>query len=126
MDRYFVDHTEDTPRVELNADESIFEIKGKSLPENAVAFYAPVINWIVNYGKSSPSPITFDFNLEYFNTASAKQITKIFLALQDLSENVSVKVRWYYLSDDADIQASGARFARLIKVNIELIPFEDN
>ncbi len=125
MEKLFIDHTEDTPRVELNQEENIFEISGKSLPENAVAFYLPIINWLKQYDKEYNAAITFDIRLDYFNTASAKQITKLLLVLQDLSESIDLKVRWFYLEEDTDILSSGLRFSRLIKIKIELIPYQD-
>lgn len=125
MKKLFLDHTEDTPLVELNYEEKIYKISGKSLPENAVAFYLPIINWLKQYGDVHKDPIVFDFRLEYFNTASAKQITKLLLVLQDLSEKIDIKVRWYYLREDTDILSSGLRFSRLIKVKIQLLGYDE-
>lgn len=125
MERIYLEHTEDTPKVEFNKDENVYEISGKSLPENAVAFYLPLIEWLKNYGATNSEPLILDFRLDYFNTASAKQITKLLLVLQDMSENIDVTVRWFYLKEDTDILSSGLRFSRLIKVNIELIGYDD-
>ncbi len=125
MEKFFIDHTEDTPRVELNQEENIYEISGKSLPENAIAFYLPIITWLKEYNRNHSESIIFDIRLDYFNTASAKQITKLLLVLQDLSETIDIKVRWFYLEEDTDILSSGLRFSRLIKVKIELIVLPD-
>jgi hypothetical protein len=125
MEKLFFDHTEDTPKVLLDADNKLFSIEGRSLPENAVEYYIPILDWLKEYGKLPKSSIVFNFKLEYFNTASAKQITKLFILLQQLSENIPVKINWHYFRDDADIMSSGMRFAKLIKVDIELIPYED-
>ncbi len=124
MDRYFVDFTEDTPRVELDKTNGVFSISGRSLPENAVAFYEPVFNWLKDYLEQPNFSTVFDFKFDYFNTASAKQITKILLFMQSLAEHHSVTVKWHYFKDDLDIQSSGARFAKLIKVPMELVSYE--
>jgi hypothetical protein len=124
MERYFVDNTEDTPRVELDKINGILSISGRSLPENAVAFYEPIFDWLKNYQEEPNVNTVFDFKFDYFNTASAKQITKILLFLQILSENHPVIVKWHYYKEDIDIQSSGARFAKLIKAPIELISYE--
>lgn len=125
MERFFVDYTEDTPMVELNDSEKVYKIAGNSLPEDAISFYTPINEWFKQYGESKNEPIQFDFKLDYFNTASAKQITKLLLVLQELSENIEIKVRWFYLKEDTDIMSSGMRFSRLIKVPIELIAYDD-
>ncbi len=125
MEKLFFDHTEDSPKVLLDADNKLFSIEGRSLPENAVEFYIPLLNWLKEYGQMPGASIIFNFKLEYFNTASAKQITKLLILLQQLSETIKVKINWHYYREDSDIMASGMRFAKLIKANIELIPYED-
>ncbi len=124
MDTLFLNHTEDTPKVVFNKYEGIFLIEGRSLPENAVAFYLPLLDWVQKYSQAPNSETYFDIRLDYFNTASAKQITKLLLAIQELAQKNTVKVRWYYLKEDTDIMSSGARFSKLIKANIELVEYE--
>lgn len=125
MEKLILAYTEDTPQVELNYEEKIFKISGKSLPENAVSFYLPILEWLKKYGTLHTDPIVFDFCLEYFNTASAKQITKLLLVLQELSEKFDVKVRWYYLREDTDILSSGLRFSRLLQLKIQMIAYDE-
>jgi hypothetical protein len=124
MEKLFIDHTEDTPKIHFDVQDGIYLIEGRSLPENAVAFYLPIIDWLKNYELTQNKDFTFDFKLDYFNTASAKQITKVLIQLQQMAEKMNLKVNWHYYKEDADIMASGMRFAKLIKANIELIPFE--
>jgi hypothetical protein len=125
MEKLYFDHTEDTPKVLLDADNKVFSIEGRSLPENAVEFYLPILNWLNDYSKIPNASIIFKFKLEYFNTASAKQITKLLILLQQISEKIAVKIDWHYYREDADIMASGIRFAKLINAKIELIPYDD-
>ncbi len=125
MEKLILDKTEDTPQVIFDIESDKFSIEGRSLPENAVAFYIPLIDWLDEFGNTLVNDIVFDFKLDYFNTASAKQITKVMLKLQALSEKKNIKVNWHYFIDDIDIKSSGARFAKLIKVNIELVSYTD-
>ena len=68
---------EDTPRILLDAAKGQFEISKKCFPEDAIAFYAPIIEWLNKYSKT-PNPATvFSFRMDYFNTATSKQIYKI-------------------------------------------------
>ncbi|GAB4449591.1 MAG: DUF1987 domain-containing protein [Bacteroidales bacterium] len=112
---------EDTPSVTLDKEEGAFEIGYRSLPENAIAFYEPVLNWLNEY-KNNPLPKTiFNFKLEYFNTASAKQLAKVLLVLQELAQTNDVLIRWHFLKDDADMHSSGLRFSKLLKIPFEFI-----
>lgn len=125
MENLNLQHTEDTPEVILNSSDGICIIQGRSLPENAVAFYLPIIDWLNNYNDKVSKAINFDFKLDYFNTASAKQITKVMLTLQKIAQTNVVKIRWHYLTEDADIKSSGMRFAKLINADIELVAYDE-
>lgn len=121
LEPLIISKQEDTPSVILSKEEGLFEIGYRSLPENAIAFYEPVIKWLNEY-KNNPLPKTiFNFKLEYFNTASAKQLAKILLELQELAQTNDVLIRWHYLKDDTDMHASGVRFSKLLKIPFEFI-----
>jgi len=124
MERLFLEKTEDTPQVEFDQGKNIFIISGRSLPENAVSFYDQLLDWLRDYGQKPNRTSNFDFKLDYFNTASAKQITKLLLVLQTLSEKSEIIIRWFYFEEDTDIQSSGIRFSKLIHANIQLIPYD--
>lgn len=112
---------EDTPSVVLDKENQVFEIGHRSLPENAIAFYEPILNWLTEYSKDPLPKTVFNFKLEYFNTASAKQLAKVLLLLQELAKNNDVLIRWHYLKDDTDMHASGVRFSKLLKIPFEFI-----
>ena len=38
--------TPKTPTVNFNADDGIVEIKGRSIPENSIEFYKPLVDWL--------------------------------------------------------------------------------
>ena len=113
--------TEDTPEVVLNAAEGKFLIAKRSLPEDSASFYKNIFEWLIEYSKS-PNPQTImKFNLEYFNTSSAKQIFKLFNLFELLKEKSEVKILWYYDKRDNDMRDSGERFARLCSLDFEII-----
>lgn len=108
--------TEDTPKIILDKKNGIFEISGRSLPEDSAEFYRPVLEWIGNYG-AEPNPTTdFVLKLEYFNTASSKLILDVLSALEDIK---GMKILWYYHEDDEDMEEAGQEFSELVE-----IPFE--
>jgi hypothetical protein len=108
--------TEDTPKIMLDKKNGIFEISGRSLPEDSAEFYRPVIEWITNYGKD-PNPATeFTLKLEYFNTASSKLILDVLSTLEDIK---GMKILWYFHEDDEDMEEAGQEFSELVE-----IPFE--
>jgi len=121
MDILKIEKTSDTPNVTLDSNNNIFEFSYRSLPENAIDFYNPILDWIEEYSKN-PNPETIvNFKLEYFNTASAKQIAKVLLQLFEISKNAKVKINWHYDKNDSDMLASGQRYSKLINLDFEFI-----
>lgn len=120
MEPLIIDKTGDTPNIILDPANNRFEISERSLPENANGFYAPVFKWLTEYLENPDDRIDFIFNLEYFNTASAKQIAKVLLFLEKLSKKSEVKIIWRFKKEDTDMQASGSRYAKLLNVPFQL------
>lgn len=119
-DELLIKATEDTPEIHFSSLTGVLKISGRSLPEDAFSFYEPAQNWLSSYALTFPEHTDAHFKLEYFNTASAKQIFKILQTLCQLSKQKSVKVTWHYDEGDKDMQASGQRFSKLCGINVEL------
>ena len=110
--------TEDTPKILLDKSNGIFEISGRSLPEDSAEFYQPIIDWLDQYAGDSNENSTFIFKLEYFNTASSKLILDVLSKLEDIQ---GARVMWYFHEDDEDMEEAGEEFSELVEV-----PFEFN
>jgi hypothetical protein len=116
MNALIIKKTNDTPGIFFDPSTNTFEITHRSLPENANGFYEPVFKWLSEF-ICEPTPVVhFVFALEYFNTASAKQIAKILLYLDKLSQKCDVTIFWKFKKDDSDMQAAGLRYAKLLNV----------
>ena len=124
MEKLFIEETEDTPEIILDPEQNIFKISKISVPENALDFYKPVLEWIKDYAESPNVQTVFDFDLEYVNTASSTQVIQVILLLQKVAEKSDVKVRWYYESIDEDMKALGNRYKKLVNVPFELVEIE--
>lgn len=112
--------TEDTPKIILDKTNKIFEISGRSLPEDSSEFYQPILEWLKEYAKDPLPETTFDFKLEYFNTASSKLILDVLTALEDIE---NAKVAWYFYEEDEDMEEAGEEFSELVDVEFELKPY---
>jgi hypothetical protein len=110
-----------TPAVVLDSQKALFEISGWSHPEDAIAFYTPVLNWINTYSQAPGSATNFHFKFQYYNTASAKQIFRIISALEEVAKKSKVKIHWHYEAEDTDMLASGERFSKMSTVPFEFV-----
>lgn len=124
MEPLKIEGTEETPFVHIDKENNIFEISGNSYPEDATAFYRPVIHWINDYSNAPNSITEFTFSFVYFNSASYKSIYDIIHLLDDIRQKngMEVKINWLYKEGDVDIKEVGEGLAEAIKVPFLISP----
>ena len=122
MEPLIIEATAKAPRVIFNPDEDLYEISGRSLPENVVTTYDPVISWLENNLSSIAGNIVFKFKMDYLNSASAKMISLILTKLEEFyMSGIKVTVEWFYNEDDSDIQSEGEIYQMLKRIPIKLV-----
>lgn len=107
MNALSLKETKYTPKVVLDKKDGVFLIAGRSLPEDADDFYAPVVAWFTEYFQA-PNPSTvLSIQFQYFNSASAKIVYSLMHTMQSIA---GASVEWCYHEDDEDILESGQEF----------------
>jgi hypothetical protein len=106
--------TKFSPKVELKP-EGILVIEGRSILEDPIAFYTPIIEEIKNIGSST---FTFEVRIEYMNTSSSKLIFNILKSVRNKFQANDISIKWYYEEDDEDMLEMGKDYESLL-----LIPF---
>jgi hypothetical protein len=124
MDTIKIAGTEDTPNVILDAANNLFELSGRSLPEDVATFYNPILDWLDQYGQHPNPKTVFDFKLTYFNTASSKLILDILMKLESMhTEGKDVLARWHYPLKDEDMHEAGAEYADIVDIPFEQVSY---
>ncbi len=119
-----INATEDTPKVILDHVNRVFEISGRSLPEDVVVFYQPVMQWLDELERNPVENMELSIKLEYFNTASSKLILDILLKLEGiLQKGTPLKVRWYFLSTDSDMKEAGEEYSEIVGLPFEIVEY---
>jgi hypothetical protein len=103
--------TSSTPAVRFGTDGRLL-MEGRSLPENVLKFYNPLIEWAK---KIDISVVKFDLNMEYLNSASSKKLLELLRALDNNDSIIDFIVNWHYEADDEDALESGQIFEDLLK-----------
>ena len=123
MEDFILPTTITTPEVSLNIKEKIISFNGISAPENVNTFYNQIETKLSEFFNNYDS-LTFDFNLEYFNSSSSKRILNLLiLAKTSLIDNDKFKVIWRYEKDDEEILDSGKLYEHLSKLPFVFIEF---
>jgi hypothetical protein len=121
MEELRISPTKNTPEIILDPAGRI-RIKGRSIHENVIVFFAPVEDWLTLYILNPAEVTCVDMTLEYFNSASAK----VFIHLLQKITYVSLKNKkfifnWYYEDGDEDILERGEYFSSVLDVPFNLI-----
>lgn len=113
-----------TPEILFDPGNQVFEIRGKSIPDDAEAFFAPVLNWFEDY-LVNPNDITeVVIDLEYFNISSSKRLLFLLYKLNELKEdNNRVRIKWMYNENDEDMFEVGQDYAFMVKVPFDFISY---
>ncbi len=106
MENIEIKETASSPSITLDTTKGEYVFAGRSLPEDPIEFYEPVLEWFENYKASPLNGVNFEFKLTYFNTASSKVFFQIFHSIDQLNVNnpgIDNKIVMYANSDDEDL-----------------------
>lgn len=110
-----------TPEIDFKADGKL-KIEGRSVSENPVVFFDPIILWLNNFKAENPKSIVFEVKLEYFNTSTSKILLHIFRIMETIvKDGADVKILWHYDNIDDDLREAGMDYQSIIKVPFEFI-----
>lgn len=131
MNQLFLEATKYTPGINFDPGAGKFEMTGVSLPENVVAFYDPILDWLFKYSEnltllSGPvqPDIKFAFKLNYYNSGSVRYIISILEALKKINDNRPVKVEWFYDRDDILLFENGKELEVLSGLKFDFIELD--
>jgi hypothetical protein len=102
--------TRQTPAIDLAFSSHRLRIAGEAYPENAVAFFEPILEQIRGYlAEGHEQPLEAELELRYLNSASTKMVFKLVGLLdQAASRGRRVHLRFLVLDDDEMLQDLGA------------------
>jgi len=121
-----IEGTPKTPMVKFDGDTGKVEIKGRSIPENSIEFYKPLVEWLDEYGKAPHALTDVHVQLEYFNTSSSKCILDVFKKFETIVKaGHEVLINWYYEEDDEDMLEAGEDYQSIVKVPFKMVEVEE-
>lgn len=96
--------THSTPEVNFDFAAHRLLLKGEAYPENAAAFFRPLIQategWLAQQPEESP-PVELHVALSYFNSSSTKLLFEFFECLDSFAKRGRrCELHWYYDEED--------------------------
>lgn len=126
MDSVKIEGTPKTPTIEFDRESGKLVIKGRSIPENSIDFYKPLIDWLDDYALKPAQDTVVHVQLEYFNTSSSKCILDVFKKLEGIKRSgKDVTVKWHYEEDDEDMLEAGEDYDAIIDIDFQMVKVAD-
>ena len=117
--------TRDTPAVYFDPNKGIFKMFGRSLPENSLKFWTPILKQIEDGIRTKHLDIRV--KMEYYNTSSSKCVFDLFRVFKSIEEKgVELSIRWYYEQYDEDMLEAGQDYKELLNLPIKFIEEKAN
>jgi hypothetical protein len=102
------------------------EMRGRSIPENSIEFFQPLLDWVDAYGSTPNKATRVNMKLEYFNTSSSKCILDLFKRLEKISgEKSEVIINWFYETDDEDMEEAGEDYAAIVSLPFTILEIDE-
>lgn len=126
MEKIVIEGSPKTPTINFDMASGTLEIKGRSIPENSIEFYKPLVEHLEKYAAKPQGATNVNIQLEYFNTSSSKCILDVFKKLEGIHKGGSaVVINWYYEQDDEDMLEAGEDYQAIINVPFKMIEVQE-
>lgn len=109
------------PSIIFNCETGIFEINGKSYPENTYEIYEPVLKWLNQYFADHADKKTIvNVTMPYCNSSTSKVLYDIFFLMNEaVIQGKDVEINWFYDKEDEANEEEGQDF----KEDFDELPF---
>jgi hypothetical protein len=98
MERIVIKPSSHSPLVDFNTDGKLL-MEGRSIPEDVNKLFQPLIEFV---SILKVEKVTFDLNLDYFNTATSKRLLELLKHLDANNKINEVHINWHFEEGDED------------------------
>ncbi|KTS35782.1 DUF1987 domain-containing protein [Pantoea dispersa] len=112
MQNLIIAATESTPEVNFDFATRQFALRGESWPENAAAFYRPLLDALEQWQPTDNDAVVVTIALRYFNSSSTKMLFSLFDLFNQLAQRGQrVTLNWLFDAEDDIAEEFGQELA---------------
>lgn len=104
-----------TPYVLIDEETGYIKLEGESFSENIISFFGEISQWLKGYLRNDFQRLTFDCDLQYFNSSTAKLLLNMILDIDEAALGKTVVVNWITLADDDINIECGEDFKEMVE-----------
>ena len=122
MEKLIIKETLNSPGIILDPSKGRFEISGKSFPENARAFYQPLIDWITKI-PATQEKLRLSVILDYISSSSVISLKQVLTKVKSQQQNgVNLEVLWHFDPTDPDMKEIGEELEKVVGMKLTFVP----
>lgn len=111
-----------TPTVDFDAAHGVLVITGESHPEDAAAFYAPLILWLDTLTTGPQRRVILELRLTFFSPSTRPQLLAILRRLHAFAgRDADILATWQIDPDDDDMVDTAADFEAMSGLPIRIV-----
>ena len=115
-----IEGTKTSPSIDV--EDGIFEIKGRSIHEDAHDFYSPLHKELSKYIEHPKPKTEVSIHLEYINSGSKKYLTNFLAVLNEFYlEGNEVIIYWHFDYDDDSMQELGDDLKSMVQIPFHIV-----
>jgi hypothetical protein len=108
--------TATTPYILIDEEKGYMRFEGRSYLEDILGFFAEINEWLMKYLSSGSAVLTFDCELEYFNSSTTKLLYNMLRAMDKAAAGgAKMSVNWIVAEDDDMVIECGEDFSDEMK-----------
>jgi hypothetical protein len=105
------ENTGSSPEVLIDEEKQFMRIAGESFHENTIEFFKEINDWLEGYLKSEFGAFTFECDMKYFNSSTAKLLLNMLLHMDaSAAPGKKITVNWITTADNDIIIECGEDF----------------
>jgi len=111
----------------VSLKSGLLEFSGRSIPENPLKLFGPIIEWVEKYIQNPAPSTTIDLKFEYINTSSSKFILTTLEILNEAydEKGKNMSINWSYEIGDDDMYELGKFIESVINIPMNYIEVEE-
>ena len=98
MEPIVIEATSHSPLVNFLPSGNL-KMEGRSIPEDVFRLFDPLVEFAQNLNSEN---VTFEVNLEYFNTATSKKLMELFKTIDANNKVGGILINWHFEEGDED------------------------
>ncbi len=122
LESILIEETDYTPKVIFDNEVGMMTLSGRSMPEDALDFYQPLIDWLDLYTTKPQESTVFKVDLDYFNSTTARILYHFIFKLEKLHhKKKQVALHWLCRKEDEYMQERGDEIRRITEIPSKII-----